>query len=298
MDNELSPTRQLGSFLRARREDTKPEDLGLEPGPRRKVRGLRREELAALAGLSSDYYQRLEQGRNVHPSEAILDSIADALGLEDVERRHVLQLGRAARQRPRKLRRAPERVPRNVKLLLSSITLPAVIVSRHLDVLEWNDAAADLLGDPMDVPRDQRNVLFAVLHDDGSCEGIALDYVGMLRAAVAQDPEHPRAIQVVGELSVRSSTFRQLWARNEVRESVHGANTVLHPRVGEISMEWDAYSLYGAAGPTMLVFTPQEGQEDRLQLLGVVSASGAQVATTTVRQRPSSIGSDHQTSVV
>ncbi|GAA1997363.1 helix-turn-helix transcriptional regulator [Microbacterium ulmi] len=285
MSSDLSAARQLGIFLRSRREKTRPEDLGLEPGPRRKVDGLRREEVAALAGLSTDYYQRLEQGRNVRPSEAVLDSIADALDLDDVERRHVMQLARVARRPAPKTRRTPDRVPKNARLLLDATALPAVIVSRHLDLLAWNAAAVALLGDPMEVPPSERNVLFAVLRDEEShvrfadCEAVARDYIGMLRAAVAHDPDHPRAIAVVGALSVRSAVFRRLWARNEVRESVHGAKTIRHPRVGEIAVEWDAYPLLGMTGPILIVFAPQPGHEDRLRLLGSLAASDATAAS-------------------
>ncbi|UOE43793.1 helix-turn-helix transcriptional regulator [Agromyces larvae] len=280
MGSDVSSARLLGAFLRSRREQLKPEDLGLEPGPRRKVDGLRREEVAALAGLSADYYQRLEQGRNVRPSDAILDSLADALDLNDVERRHLVQLAREARSPATRVRRGPERVPKNAKALLEAITLPALVVSRHLDVLAWNPLAAELLGDPLELPPNERNVLFAVFHDEArvrfpDCEAIALDYIGMLRAAVAHDPGHPRGIAVVGALSVSSAEFRRLWARNEVRETVHGAKTVHHPRIGAIGVEWDAYPLLGATGPTMIVFTPQPGHEDRIRLLGSLQASDA-----------------------
>jgi transcriptional regulator with XRE-family HTH domain len=265
MGSNAAASRQLGIFLRSRREHTKPEDLGLEPGARRKVEGLRREEVAGLAGLSADYYQRLEQGRDVRPSDAVLDSIADALALNEVERRHLMQLARVARRPEPVARRVTDRVPRNAKKLLDATALPALIVSRYLDVLAWNTLAAGLLGDPLELPATERNVLISLFRDDGSrlrfadCEAVALDYIGMLRAAVAHDPEHPRAIAVVGALSVHSTEFRRLWARNEVREGVHGAKTIRHPRIGEIAMEWDAYPLQGATGPVMIVFTPQPG---------------------------------------
>lgn len=234
MDSGVFAARQMRAFLRSRREQTKPSALGLEPGPRRKVEGLRREEVAALAGLSADYYQRLEQGRNVRPSNAVLDSIADALDLNEVERRHLVQLARAARRPVPKARRAPDRVPRNTRALPDATALPAFVVSRHLDVLAWNDLAAGLLGDPMELPPGKRNVLIALFRDEGSrirsadCYAVALDYIGMLHAAIAHDPGHPRGVAVVGTLSVRSATFRRLWARNEVRESIHGAKTIRH----------------------------------------------------------------------
>jgi transcriptional regulator with XRE-family HTH domain len=275
---EQAAARQLGMFLRSRRERTTPKDLGLEPGPRRKVDGLRREEVAALAGLSTDYYQRLEQGRNVRPSDAMLDSIADALDLDEVERRHLTRLAQAARRPPRPTRRTPDRVPRNTRLLLGAVDLPAFVATRHLDVLAWNDLAAALLGDPRGLPPDRRNVLVALFRDEEfrlrcpDWEAMALDYIGILRAAVATDPAHPRAVAIVGELSISSAEFRRLWARHDVRESVHGAKTIRHPRVGDIAVEWDAYPLPGERGPLMIVMTPRPGHEERLRLLKVIAA--------------------------
>ncbi|MFJ3407963.1 helix-turn-helix transcriptional regulator [Promicromonospora sp. NPDC090134] len=282
MATEQPYARELGDFLRSRRERTTPQDLGLEPGPRRKVAGLRREELALLAGLSADYYQRLEQGRNVRPSDAVLDAIADALALDEIERRHMLMLARATRQPDVRVQRRPDRVPASTARLLPLMGVPALVLGRHLDVLAWNDLAAELLGDPADHAPERRNFLMALFDDDGArlhCadwEATALDYMGMLRAAVAADPDHPRAVAVVGELSIRSADFRRLWARHDVRESVHGAKVIHHPRVGDIAMEWDAYPLPGNPGPVMVVFTPQPGAaDDQLRLLASLAGMDA-----------------------
>ncbi|MBL0885932.1 helix-turn-helix transcriptional regulator [Myceligenerans indicum] len=278
MSNRSTAERELGTFLRSRRERTLPEDLGLEPGPRRKVEGLRREEVAALAGLSTDYYQRLEQGRNVRPSDAVLDSIAEALDLDEAEHRHLLTLARTARRPAPPARRTKDQVPQNARRMLMAMGLPAFVMSRHLDVLAWNDLAEDLLGDPRRLPPRQRNVLFELFRDDDSrlrCKGweaMALDYIGMFRTAIAHDPEDPRAIAIVGELSIQSADFRRLWSRNDVRENLHGAKTIRHPRIGEIDVEWDAYPLGGTPGPTMIAFVPQPGHEDRLSLLTAVAA--------------------------
>lgn len=279
MSTTSPAARELGAFLRSRREQTRPEDLGLEPGPRRRVDGLRREEVAVLAGLSTDYYQRLEQGRGAKPSDALLDSISDALHLDAAEHRHLMTLARAVRQPEAPRRRKQDRVPENAKRMLEAMRLPAFVLSRHLDVLAWNDSAADLLGDPLELPRDRRNMLHVLFHDDDSrlrCKGweaMALDYIGLFRAAIGHDPDDPRAVKIVGELSLRSREFRRLWARNEVRDSVHGSKTIQHPRIGDIDVEWDAYPLRGIPGPMMIVFVPQPGHEDRLSLLNTVMAS-------------------------
>ncbi|MEV6305492.1 helix-turn-helix transcriptional regulator [Actinoplanes sp. NPDC051861] len=274
---------ELGAFLRARRARLRPHDVGLEPGGRRKVTGLRREELALLAGLSTDYYQRMEQGREVRPSDDVLDALAGALCLDDEERRHLFTLAHAARRpAPTRARRGPERVPDSTRRLLRVMDTPAVVLGRHLDLLDWNPMAVALLGDPEGYPADRLNMLL-LLFDDARTGGRtcpdweqqALDYIGMLRTAVAADPTHPRATAIVGELSIRSAEFRRLWSRHDVRESVSGAKTFRVPEVGDIVLDWDTYPLPGNPGPVMLVFTAEPGSPDadRLRLLASLHAS-------------------------
>ncbi len=277
--------RELGDFLRARRGRLSPQDVGLAPGGRRKVTGLRRDELALLAGLSTDYYQRMEQGREVHPSDDVLDAIAAALSLGDEERRHLFTLARAARRpMPARVEHGPERVPDSTRRLLRVMDTPAVVLGRHLDLLDWNPMAEALLGDPAGVAPDRLNMLLLMFDDtltsQRSCpdwEQQALDYIGMMRAAVATDPTHPRATAVVGELSIRSAEFRRLWARHDVRERVSGTKTFRVPEVGDIDLAWDTYPLPGNPGPVMLVFTTEPGSADadRLQLLASLHATHA-----------------------
>jgi len=271
--------RELGDFLRARRNRLHPRDVGLEPGGRRKVTGLRREELALLAGLSTDYYQRMEQGREVRPSDDVLEALAGALGLGDEERRHLFTLAHAARRpMPSRVSREPERVPESTRRLLRVMDTPAVVLGRHLDLLDWNPMAEALLGDPSGHPRDRLNMLLLMFDGPPVClhwERQAMDYIGMMRAAVAADPTHPRATAIVGELSIRSADFRRLWARHDVRESVSGSKTFRLPQVGDIVLDWDTYPLPGSPGPVLLVFTAEPGSADadRLQLLASLHAS-------------------------
>ncbi|MFF7717726.1 helix-turn-helix domain-containing protein [Streptomyces sp. NPDC007988] len=274
--------RELGDFLRARRARLRPQDVGLEPGPRRKVTGLRREELALLAGLSTDYYQRMEQGREVRPSDDVLDAIAAALGLDNAERQHLFALARAARRPvPVPTLRAPERVPESTRRLLHTMGTPALVLGRYLDVLAWNTLTEALIGDPATLPPGQRNMLMALFQDPEAprrCpdwESTALDYIGMMRAAVAADPTHPRATLIIGELSIRSANFRRLWARHDVRESVRGTKVFRHPQVGEITVDWETYPLPGNPGPVLLVYTaePHSADAERLQLLASLSAT-------------------------
>ncbi|WP_229404276.1 helix-turn-helix transcriptional regulator [Micromonospora sp. NBRC 110038] len=275
--------RELGDFLRARRGRLRPRDVGLEPGGRRKVTGLRREEVALLAGLSTDYYQRMEQGREVRPSDDVLAAIAGALGLDERERRHLFTLARAARRPvPARVDHGPERVPEGTRRLLRVLDTPAVVLGRHLDLLAWNPMARALLGDPDGYPPERLNMLLLMFDDaltgQRSCpdwERQALDYIGMMRVAVAADPTHPRATAVVGELSIRSAEFRRLWARHDVRESVSGTKTFRVPEVGDIVLDWDTYPLPGDPGPVLLVFTAEPGSADadRLRLLASLRAT-------------------------
>ncbi|SEQ33390.1 Helix-turn-helix domain-containing protein [Lentzea xinjiangensis] len=275
--------RELGDFLRARRARLRPHDVGLEPGGRRRVAGLRRDEMAVLAGLSTDYYQRIEQGREVRPSDDVLDALAGALGLDDEERRHLFALARAARRPvPARVDRAPERVPDSTRRLLRVMDTPALLLGRHLDLLDWNAMAEALIGSPDGRPRERLNMLL-LLFDDAltgqrTCpdwEEQALDYIGMMRAAVATDPTHPRATAIIGELSIRSAEFRRLWALHDVRESVSGSKTYRVPEVGDIVLDWDTYPLPGNPGQFMVVFTAEPGSADadRLRLLASLRAT-------------------------
>ncbi|TQJ46424.1 helix-turn-helix transcriptional regulator [Streptomyces sp. SLBN-115] len=278
-DDPLAPTdeprRELAAFLRTRRTRLRPEDVGLEPGPRRRVAGLRREELALLAGVSSDYYQRMEQGRDVRPSEQVLDALARALNFSAEESRHLHSLAAAARTPARAPRRyEPEQVPDTTRRLLRTMPSPALVVGRYLDVLAWSRPAGALLGEFTRLPVAERNLLSLLLHPkaDRTCPERAAtvaELTAMLRAQVAADPGHPRAAELVGELAVRSDEFATLWARHDVGETTRGRMRVHHPLVGELNLDWDAYPLPGAPGPMLIVYTAVEGGPDaeRLQLL-------------------------------
>ena len=274
MDDD--PRRELAEFLKARRTRVRPEEVGLEPGPRRRVTGLRREELALLAGVSSDYYQRMEQGRDVRPSEQVLDALARALNFSAEESRHLHKLAAAARKRVRRSRhRMPEVVPPTTLRLLRTMTGPAVVVGRHLNLLAWNPLAGALLGELTAVPRRARNMLWLLLQPDAdlTCPDRAAtvgELTAMLRTAVAADPGHPRAVELVGELAVHSDEFRTLWGRHDIEETTRGRMRLNHPLVGELTLDWDAYRLPGATpGPMIVAYTAEEGSPDseRLQLL-------------------------------
>jgi transcriptional regulator with XRE-family HTH domain len=277
------PRRALADFLRTRRTRVQPRDVGLEPGPRRRVVGLRREELALLAGVSSDYYQRMEQGRDVRPSDQVLDAIAGALNFSAEETRHLHSLAAAARTPARPARvYPPEEVPETTLRLLRATTSPALVVGRFLDLLAWNPLAGALLGAFTELPRAERNLLAMLLHPEAgpACPERAAtvaELTGMLRAQVAAEPGHPRAVELVGELAVRSAEFATLWGRHDIEETTRGRMRVDHPLVGELNLDWDAYPMPGAPGPVLIVYTAEPGGPDheRLQLLtGLLDAPG------------------------
>ncbi|MGW4911005.1 helix-turn-helix transcriptional regulator [Streptomyces sp. NPDC004270] len=269
------PRRELADFLRTRRTRLRPADVGLEPGPRRRVAGLRREELALLAGVSSDYYQRMEQGRDVRPSEQVLDALGRALNFSAEETRHLHSLAAAART-PTRPRRAdePEEVPDTTLRLLRTMPSPALVVGRFLDVLAWNPLGGSLLGEFTRQPQRERNLLALFLHPeaDRACPNRAAtvaELIGMLRTQVAADPGHPRAVELVGELAVRYDEFAALWALHDVQEPTRGKMSLTHPQVGELNLDWDAYPIPGNPGPALMVCTAAEGSPDaeRLQQL-------------------------------
>ncbi|MFE6488534.1 helix-turn-helix transcriptional regulator [Streptomyces sp. NPDC057757] len=259
---------ELADFLRTRRTRLRPEDVGLEPGPRRRVAGLRREELALLAGVSSDYYQRMEQGRDVRPSEQVLDALARALNFSAEESRHLHRLATAARTPSRPPRSyEPEQVPGTTRRLLHTMASPALIVGRFLDVLAWNRLGGALLGEFTRLPQAERNMLALFLRPeaDRTCPNRAAtvaELIGMLRTQVAADPGHPRAVELVSELALRSNEFATLWALHDVEEPTRGQMRLTHPQVGELNLDWDAYPIPGNPGPALMVCTTAEGSPD------------------------------------
>jgi len=273
------PRQELAEFLKTRRTRVRPEDLGLEPGPRRRVAGLRREELALLAGVSTDYYQRMEQGRDVRPSEQVLDAIARALQFTPEESRHLHNLADAARTPARQPRYGPEVVPPTTVRLLETMSAPALVVGRFLDVLAWNPLAGALLGDFTRLPVSERNMLFLFLHPqaDQTCpdrKATVAELTAMLRAQVAAEPGHPRAEELIAGLTAGSAEFARLWGRHDVEETTRGRMRVIHPLVGELSLDWDAYPMPGAPGPVLIVYTTPPGGPDAERLQRLASLAG------------------------
>uniref|UniRef100_UPI0004C8E8D4 helix-turn-helix transcriptional regulator n=1 Tax=Streptomyces fulvoviolaceus TaxID=285535 RepID=UPI0004C8E8D4 len=243
---------ELGRFLRARRARVTPEEVGLTAGagPRR-TPGLRREELATLAGISIDYYVRLERGEETRPSTSVVDSLARALLLEDDGHEHLRSLAaRAARNAPDRPA-APSRTVRpGVKLLLENLRPnPAHVVSRTNDLLAANPSGLRLLSGIEEWPARQRNIArYVFLHP--TARGLFHDWniqvrgcVARLRALAGTDPDAPDLTRLAGELLLKSPEFARLWERYDVKGHAHGRKTFHHPEVGDLTLGYQSMEL-------------------------------------------------------
>jgi transcriptional regulator with XRE-family HTH domain len=232
----------LAAFLRSRREALSPGDVGLPEGPRRRTPGLRREEVAALAGMSADYYVRIEQGRGPRPSRQMLSAIARALCLTDDERDHVFRLGGEA-----PVERGPSRdVPSGVLRLLDALEeIPALVCDATYEVLAWNPMAAALITDFSSLTGLERNVIWRFFtsraarerHDPESAAAFARESVADLRGATARYPGDPRMQALVDGLLERSTEFRQLWELHEVAVRRSASKRLHHPLVGWLDLD-------------------------------------------------------------
>ncbi|MEU4398308.1 helix-turn-helix domain-containing protein [Micromonospora orduensis] len=273
----MDATNPLGDFLRARREQTRPEDVGLGPGVGlRRVPGLRREEVAMLAGISADYYLRLEQGRERHPSVQVLDALAGVLGLDPEATAYMIGLSRARSRRAARPA-APDRVPASILHLLRQLDMPAFVQNRYLDILASNPMARAL--SPNLAPGANR--LRAVFLDPAERE-LFRDWrqamqkvVGQMRADSGGAADDPRLTALVGELSLKSDCFRQLWARHEVRRREGVVSRLRHPEVGDLDLYCDKLAVAGADGQLLVIYHAEPGTESArsLALLGSIAAS-------------------------
>jgi transcriptional regulator with XRE-family HTH domain len=255
---------ELGAFLRARRDGTRPEDVELRADQDRRVPGLRREELARLAGVSADYLRRLEQGRVV-PSGGVLDSLADALGLEATERAHLDSLSDRARGREVSLPVEGVERPSLLRILDAVAPAPAVILGRCCDVLAWNPAGAALDQVVAAKPPHERNVARRVLLDPTArqlypeWQSLAEEIADVLRLNAARFAEDARLASLVEELRARSDTFRARWEQNEVQEKTFGRKVLDHPDVGRLEFDYEAFVLPGTTGQQLIVYTAEPG---------------------------------------
>ncbi|MDI5966990.1 helix-turn-helix transcriptional regulator [Streptomyces sp. SL54] len=255
----------LGDFLKARRARTDPGSVNIVMDQRRRqVHGLRREELAGLAGISTDYYTRLEQGRERHPSTQILESLSRALRLNDNESGHLFRLAGLAAPRPT-AGPSPE-MALHLRTLLDSPLLrtPVTVIGPSLDIVDLNPVAAVLY----DGFSRTENLLHMVFRDPaaraffGEWHATARTAVARLRASSAQFPDDPRITDTAVQLGASSTDFAALWAQHELRPSPLPTNQLIHhPLVGDLHLYCGAFEIVSAPGHHMLIFTPQPGSE-------------------------------------
>ncbi|RKQ87315.1 helix-turn-helix protein [Solirubrobacter pauli] len=267
-------TNALGEFLRARRELVTPERAGIPGGGVRRVPGLRREEVAMLAGISADYYLRLERGRDRRPSLQVLESIARVLELDDDHFAHLLTLVAEVPRRRTPRPRKPT-VPAGALKLLESLTQPAFIEDRYFDILASNGAAR-ALSPSLAAGGNQLRDLFLdpaeqALHPEW--ETVTECFVANLRQAVGNDIDDPRFIELTGELTLASPRFRQLWARHEVRGQRGTPLRLDHPQVGAMTLNRERLAIDGADGLMLVVYHPDAGSADAGKLALLVSAA-------------------------
>lgn len=288
---------ELGRFLRARRAQVTPAEAGLAPGAGlRRTPGLRREELATLAGVSIDYYARLERGREVRPSPSVVDALARVLLLEQDEREHLHSLVvHAARATPGPSGEGPaaaasRAVPAGALMLLESMRPnPAAVVSRTNDVLAWNPGGPRLLVGIDDWPARQRNYTrYLFLHP--AARNLFADWDNQIRSCIAHlralagtDPDAPGLPRLVGELLLKSPEFARLWERYDVKGHSHGLKTFHHPEVGDLTLGHQSMELEGTPGHRVLMFfaEPDTPHHDAIVLLDLLgqerAAQGAAV---------------------
>jgi len=269
-------TNALGAYLRARRELVTPQQAGIPEVGVRRVPGLRREEVAMLAGISADYYLRLERGRDRNPSVQVLEAIARVLQLDDEHLAHLLTLvaevPRRRRRRPRK-----ETVPPGALKLLDSLAQPAFIEGRYFDILASNSLAR-ALSPRLVVGGNQLRDMFLdpaeqALHPEW--KAVSECFIASLRQAVGNDVDDPQFIELTGELSLASPHFRQLWGRHEVRGQRGTPIRMNHPQLGELTLNRERLAIGGAEGVMLVVYHPDAGSShaDKLALLASASAA-------------------------
>ena len=264
----------LGEYLKARRELVLPQDVGIRVGGIRRVAGLRREEVAMLAGVSADYYLRLEQGRDRNPSVQVLEALAEVLQLDESATNYLIGL---SQKRPRGTTR-PRRevVPTGILQLIDVLQQPAFVEGRYFDVLASNRLAV-AISPRLAVGRNRMRDVF--LNEDERAlfpdwDRAAAGMVAGFRASVGNDTSDPRFVQLVGELSLASETFRRLWARHDVKVREGGRMTVRHPEVGDLTLHREKLLIGGTDGQLLAIYHAERGSEteELLSVLGSLSA--------------------------
>ncbi|NYI03569.1 helix-turn-helix transcriptional regulator [Allostreptomyces psammosilenae] len=267
----------LGEFLRARRARLRPEEVGLPSYGQRRVAGLRREEVAVLAGMNTDYYARLEQGRERRPSPQILDAVSAALRLDDEARDHLYRLAGAVPDERRRPRPA-ETVSAELRELLDGYAhTPAFVLNPALDILTANDVARALYS-----PFERMDNLARMVFLDPAARDFHRHWERAAEAAVASlrhssglDPDHPRLPELVRTLTEGSAEFAALWGSHAVHAKTRDAKALLHPEVGPLDLTFQTFDVRGARGQQVVIYHAEPGSPSAqaLALLGTLEAT-------------------------
>lgn len=281
MDNRA----EVREFLISRRAHVAPEQVGLPTGSNRRVKGLRRSEVATLAGLSVEYYTRLERGAISGASPQVLESIARALNLDDAERAHLFDLAHAASPvaRPPRRRNSKSYVPHeSLQWALDAVTAgPAFVRNGRMDLLAVNPLARAFYKDCYDMPGQAPNIARFTFLDDRAHEfypdwdAFAEVTVSILRTEAGRDPHNKELHDLIGELSTRSDEFRTRWGAHNVRHHGTGFKTFNHPIVGEMTLAYEGLEMAAEPGLTLTIYAAEPGSPsaERLQLLSSWTAS-------------------------
>jgi transcriptional regulator with XRE-family HTH domain len=273
---------EFGEYLKRRRAELTPADVGLPTTSFRRVQGLRREEVADLAGVSTDYYTRLEQGRDLSPSEAVLDALSRALELDDAGRAHLQHLARAPRT-PRSPKPTVQRVRPEVHSMLDAWTMqPAFVLGRRGDVLATNALTRALLTDFDAMAYRERNLTKWILLDPAARDlyvdwaQIASEMVAILRLDAGAHPGDPRTTELVGELTMKSPEFPKWWAEHKVLDRTWGRKRFRHPVVGPLEIDYEALRLPGDDDQTIFVYRAPDRDDRSAEALSLLASWSAQ----------------------
>jgi len=271
----VSSSDEIREFLSSRRAKVTPEQAGLTAyGRNRRVTGLRREEVAMLAGISVEYYTRFERGNASGASDDVIEGVVRALQLDDAERAHLFDLVRSANAISRPTRRRPsqDRVRPVVQRILDSMNAPAYVRNGRLDLLAANALGRALYGPVFDGAVGTPNMAhYLFLQPDAAdffsdWEAVASDAVAILRAEAGRDPFDKELSQLIGELSTRSQEFRVRWAAHNVKFHRTGTKTLHHPVVGIVTLDYEALELPGDGGQRILVYSAEPGSPSQQAL--------------------------------
>jgi transcriptional regulator with XRE-family HTH domain len=272
--------RELGAFLRSRRERLAPADVGLSAGPRRRTPGLRREEIAMVAGVGTTWYTWLEQGRDVKPSHEVLAALGEALRLDAAEKRHLYIL--AGRDAPTPRPAGPERVEAPLLHTLASLAAqPAYVMGRRWDLLAWNPAAEAVFGDYGALRGDARNIMHLLFTDKShrrllvDWEDLARMALGRFRADSAKYVGDPDFERLIAALTAASPEFCAWWPERDVHRQLSGIKKMRHPKAGAMTFEHMSFSIDDGSDMKLVVYTPLPAENSVAKLEGLMREGAA-----------------------